>query len=117
VGSTAAATSERSCQTRSCSSSREGKGLHTRRPPGGSGPGSNAQAAPHAGPATFGRFEVDERTHTFTYYVEGSLVAAFAIVIGLAAGVTAAIGRILEHLGLSTPQAEKPPPIRDIVPC
>jgi hypothetical protein len=41
------------------------------------------QAAPHAGPeqyaqggyeATFGRFEVDERTHTFTYYVEGSLV-------------------------------------------
>lgn len=40
-------------------------------------------AAPHAGPeqyaqggyeATFGRFEVDERTHTFTYYVEGSLV-------------------------------------------
>jgi hypothetical protein len=41
------------------------------------------QAAPHAGPeqysqggyeATFGRFEVDERTNTFTYYVEGSLV-------------------------------------------
>jgi hypothetical protein len=41
------------------------------------------QAALHAGPeqyaqggyeATFGRFEVDERTHTFTYYVEGSLV-------------------------------------------
>lgn len=41
------------------------------------------QAAPQAGPeqyarggyeATFGRFEVDERTHTFTYYVEGSLV-------------------------------------------
>jgi hypothetical protein len=41
------------------------------------------QAAPHAGPeqyaqggyeATFGRFEVDERTQTFTYYVEGSLV-------------------------------------------
>ena len=41
------------------------------------------QAAPHAGPeqyarggyeATFGRFEVDERTHTFTYHVEGSLV-------------------------------------------
>jgi hypothetical protein len=40
-------------------------------------------AAPHAGPgqyahggyeATFGRFEVDERTHTFTYHVEGSLV-------------------------------------------
>ena len=37
----------------------------------------------HAGPeqysqggyeATFGRFEVDERTNTFTYYVEGSLV-------------------------------------------
>ena len=26
--------------------------------------------------ATFGRFEVDERTHTFTYYVEGSLVRA-----------------------------------------
>ena len=43
------------------------------------------QAAPQAGPeqyalggyeATFGRFEVDERTHTFTYYVEGSLVRA-----------------------------------------
>jgi hypothetical protein len=43
------------------------------------------QAAPHAGPeqyaqggyeATFGRFEVDERTRTFTYYVEGSLVRA-----------------------------------------
>jgi hypothetical protein len=41
------------------------------------------QAAPQAGPepyarggyeATFGRFEVDERTHTFTYHVEGSLV-------------------------------------------
>ena len=41
------------------------------------------QAAPHAGPeqysqggyeATFGRFEVDEHTNTFTYYVEGSLV-------------------------------------------
>jgi Lipocalin-like domain len=41
------------------------------------------QAAPHAGPeqyaqggyeATFGRFEVDERAHTFTYYVEGGLV-------------------------------------------
>ncbi len=41
------------------------------------------QAASQAGPeqyarggyeATFGRFEVDERTHTFTYYVEGSLV-------------------------------------------
>jgi hypothetical protein len=41
------------------------------------------QAAPHAGPeqysqggyeATFGRFEVDERTNTFRYYVEGSLV-------------------------------------------
>jgi hypothetical protein len=41
------------------------------------------QAAPQAGPeqyarggyeATFGRFEVDESTHTFTYYVEGSLV-------------------------------------------
>ena len=41
------------------------------------------QAAPQAGPeqygqggyeATFGRFEVDGRTHTFTYYVEGSLV-------------------------------------------
>jgi hypothetical protein len=41
------------------------------------------QAAPQAEPeqyarggyeATFGRFEVDERTHTFTYYVEGSLV-------------------------------------------
>ena len=40
-------------------------------------------AVPHAGPeqyaqggyeATFGRFEVDERTHTFTYYVEGALV-------------------------------------------
>jgi hypothetical protein len=40
------------------------------------------QAATRAGPeqyaqggyeATFGRFEVDERTHTFTYYVEGSL--------------------------------------------
>ncbi len=39
--------------------------------------------ASHAGPeqysqggyeATFGRFEVDERTNTFTYYVEGSLV-------------------------------------------
>ena len=28
--------------------------------------------------ATFGRFEVDERTHTFTYYVEGSLVRALA---------------------------------------
>ncbi len=27
----------------------------------------------------------------------------------------AAIGRILEHLGLSTPQAEKPPPIREVV--
>ena len=43
------------------------------------------QAAPPAGSeqysrggyeATFGRFEVDERTHTFTYYVEGSLVRA-----------------------------------------
>ena len=43
------------------------------------------QAAPPAGPeqyarggyeATFGRFEVDERTRTFTYYVEGSLVRA-----------------------------------------
>lgn len=43
------------------------------------------QAAPQAGPeqyarggyeATFGRFEVDERTHTFTYHVEGSLVRA-----------------------------------------
>ena len=41
------------------------------------------QPNPHAGPeqysqggyeATFGRFEVDERTKTFTYYVEGSLV-------------------------------------------
>ena len=41
------------------------------------------QPSPHAGPeqysqggyeATFGRFEVDERTNTFTYYVEGSLV-------------------------------------------
>lgn len=41
------------------------------------------QAAPQAGPeqysrggyeATFGRFEVDERAHTFTYHVEGSLV-------------------------------------------
>ncbi len=41
------------------------------------------QPNPHAGPeqysqggyeATFGRFEVDERTNTFTYYVEGSLV-------------------------------------------
>ena len=41
------------------------------------------QSAPHAGPeqyaqggyeATFGRFEVDARTHTFTYYVEGGLV-------------------------------------------
>jgi hypothetical protein len=41
------------------------------------------QAVPHSGPeqyaqggyeATFGRFEVDERAHTFTYYVEGSLV-------------------------------------------
>jgi hypothetical protein len=41
------------------------------------------QAAPHAGAeqyaqggyeATFGRFDVDERTHTFAYYVEGSLV-------------------------------------------
>ena len=41
------------------------------------------QAAPPAGPeqyarggyeATFGRFEVDEHTHTLTYYVEGSLV-------------------------------------------
>jgi Lipocalin-like domain len=40
-------------------------------------------AVPHDGPeqyaqggyeATFGRFEVDERTHTFTYYVEGALV-------------------------------------------
>ena len=39
--------------------------------------------ASHAGPeqysqggyeATFGRFEVDARTNTFTYYVEGSLV-------------------------------------------
>ena len=26
-----------------------------------------------------------------------------------------AIGRILEHLGLSTPQSEKPPPVREIV--
>jgi hypothetical protein len=26
-----------------------------------------------------------------------------------------AIGRILDHLGLSTPQADKPPPIREIV--
>jgi hypothetical protein len=26
--------------------------------------------------ATFGRYEVDERTHTFTYHVEGSLVRA-----------------------------------------
>jgi hypothetical protein len=43
------------------------------------------QAAPQAGPeqysrggyeATFGRFEVDERAHTFTYHVEGSLVRA-----------------------------------------
>ena len=43
------------------------------------------QAAPPAGPeqysrggyeATFGRFEVDERTRTFTYHVEGSLVRA-----------------------------------------
>lgn len=41
------------------------------------------EVVPHAGPeqygqggyeATFGRFDVDERTHTFTYYVEGSLV-------------------------------------------
>ncbi|HXK10030.1 MAG TPA: lipocalin-like domain-containing protein [Vicinamibacteria bacterium] len=40
-------------------------------------------AAPAAGPvqyatggyeATFGRYEVDERTHTFTYHVEGALV-------------------------------------------
>jgi hypothetical protein len=40
-------------------------------------------APPHAGPqqyvqggyeATFGRFEMDEAAHTFTYYVEGSLV-------------------------------------------
>ena len=45
----------------------------------------SADAAPHAGPkryaqggyeATFGRFEVDEAAHTFTYYVEGSLVRA-----------------------------------------
>lgn len=43
------------------------------------------QAAPPGGPeqyarggyeATFGRFEVDERTRTFTYHVEGSLVRA-----------------------------------------
>lgn len=43
------------------------------------------QAAPQAEPeqyarggyeATFGRFEVDERAHTFTYHVEGSLVGA-----------------------------------------
>jgi hypothetical protein len=26
-----------------------------------------------------------------------------------------AVGRILEHLGLSTPQAEKPPPVRELV--
>ena len=41
------------------------------------------QPVPHAGTeqygrggyeASFGRFEVDEGTHTFTYYVEGSLV-------------------------------------------
>ena len=28
---------------------------------------------------------------------------------------TVAIGRILEHLGLSTPEAEKPPPVREIL--
>jgi hypothetical protein len=42
-------------------------------------------ATPHAGPeqyaqggyeATFGRFDVDEAAHTFTYHVEGSLVRA-----------------------------------------
>ncbi len=26
-----------------------------------------------------------------------------------------AVGRILEHLGLNTPEAEKPPPVREIV--
>jgi hypothetical protein len=28
---------------------------------------------------------------------------------------TVAIGRILEHLGLSTPEAEEPPPVREIL--
>ena len=35
-------------------------------------------------------------------------------VVGFVTG-TAAIGRILEHLGLGTPQADKPPPIREVV--
>jgi hypothetical protein len=42
-------------------------------------PQPNPQASPEqysqgGYEATFGRFEVDERTNTFTYYVEGSLV-------------------------------------------
>ena len=28
---------------------------------------------------------------------------------------TVAIGRILEHLGLSTPEAAKPPPVREVL--
>ncbi len=40
-------------------------------PPAGSEPYSRGGYE-----ATFGRFEVDERTHTFTYHVEGSLVRA-----------------------------------------
>ena len=35
-------------------------------------------------------------------------------VVGFATDA-AAIGRILEHLGLSTPEAEKPPPVPEIL--
>jgi hypothetical protein len=35
-------------------------------------------------------------------------------IVGFVTG-SAAIGRILEHLGLSRPQTEKPPPIRELV--
>jgi hypothetical protein len=44
-----------------------------RTPPAAS-PAGPAEYAQGGYEATFGRFEVDERTHTFTYYVEGSLV-------------------------------------------
>jgi hypothetical protein len=35
-------------------------------------------------------------------------------VVGFVTGAVA-VGRILEHLGLSTPQAEQPAPVRELV--
>jgi hypothetical protein len=61
------------------------------------------------------RFEPENKEHledTGAYLVRNPLSLRKLVYLGLIAFVTGqlAIGKILEHLGLSTPEAAKPPP-------